>query len=242
MIHDSFLKKNRETKSPFITNPYRFGSGWDFEDGFSTNMGWTTAGTGNQIDTGNSKLAFRLSRGTSFRGLYIPTNDADVFGDNFSDTAYIIRFHALNFSTTATTYGYSPLLQAQRDGGDHSEATDDALSSWCLVSPQYTNKFGCMANNEATRTNSLETTTWSTGTDYYIENIRNSATEMKSTRSTSDSFDANEHDVTFTIPSSITGLKNITVQSDYGGTGSGRLNIGTIDLIQAMKEVNTAPE
>ena len=245
---DSLIKKNKELSKPMDLMNVGFvgvaggAGGWDYEDDFSTDKGWTATGTGNQIDTANSQLDFNLPRGNAFRGLYIPTTDTDVFGANFSDTAYIIRFHALNYSTLNTTYGYSPLLQAQRDGGDHSEAVDDALSAWCLPSTQYTHRFGAMANDEGTRTaNNSNATTWATGTDYFIENIRNSATEMKSTRSTTDSFDADEHEQVLTIPSTITGLKNITIQSDYAGSMSSRINIGTINQIQAMKEVNTAP-
>ena len=212
---------------------------WDYDDDFSSNLGWTHVSTGNSI-SGN-KLNFRLTRQPTFNGSYIPTNDADVFGANFSDTAFIIRFHAMNYSTISGTYGYSPILQAQRDGGDHSEASDDALTAWCLTYTSGTHRFGAMTNDDATRTNNIENTTWSTGTDYFIECIRNSATEMRSTRSSSDSFSKDEHDVTHTVPSTITGLKNITVQSDYAGGGSSRTNIGTIDRIQAMKEVNSAP-
>lgn len=248
MSHRDYpIKKNRELFKPMDLMSIGFvgnvgtSHGWDYEDDFSTDKGWTVSGTGNQIDTTNSQLDFNLPRGNAFRGLYIPTTDSDVFGANFSDTAYIIRFHALNYSTISSTYGYSPVLQAQRDGGDHSEAGDDALTSWCLTYTSGTHRFGVMSNDDGTRVTSLEDTTWSTGTDYFIENIRNSATEMRATRSSSDSFSKDEHDITFTIPSTITGLKNITIQSDYAGSMSSRINIGTIDKIQAMKEVNTAP-
>ena len=153
-----------------------------------------------------------------------------------------MRFHAVNYSTLNTTYGYSPFLQATRGGNDHSEANDDTLSAWCLPSVQYTNRFGAMANDSGTRTsNNSDATTWATGTDYFIENIRNSATEMKSTRSTTDSFDADEHEQILTIPSTITDLKHITIQSDYAGSMSSRTNIGTINQIQAMKKINTTP-
>jgi hypothetical protein len=244
---DSPIKKNKELFKPMDIMNVGFvgaagGGGWDYDDDFSTDKGWTSVGTGNQIDTGNSTLDFQTTRGNTFLGSYIPTNDADVFGANFSDTAFIIRFHALNYSSLNSSYGYSPFLQAQRDGGDGSEDNDDTLSAWCLVSTQYTHRFGAMANDNAARTsNNSDATTWATGTDYFIETIRNSATEMKSTRSTTDSFDADEHEQILTIPSTITGLKNITIQSDHAGSMSSKTNIGTINQIQAMKEVNTAP-
>ena len=134
------------------------GSGeWDYDDDFSTDKGWTTAATGNQIDTANSQLDFQLTRTNVFQGLYIATNDADVFGANFSDTAYIIRFHALNYSSINTTYSYNPFLTAQKNGGYDSESSsDEALSSWCMPTPTYTDRFGSMTNENGTRTNDTE--------------------------------------------------------------------------------------
>jgi hypothetical protein len=51
MIHDSFLKSFRETKSPFITNPYRFGGG---AVGGWVELGRTTLGSaGDTLSVGS---------------------------------------------------------------------------------------------------------------------------------------------------------------------------------------------
>tara|TARA_R110000824_G_scaffold337545_1_gene524148 strand:+ start:1578 stop:2330 length:753 start_codon:yes stop_codon:yes gene_type:complete len=246
---DSLIKKNKELKKPmdlmnvgFVGNIGGGSIGWDYDDDFSTNKGWTVSGSGNQIDTANSQLDFNLTRSPSFQGAYIPTNDADVFGENFSDTSYIMRFHAMNYSSINTTYAYNPIMQARTTGNSTSESSDDALSAWCYPTPQYTNQFSATANDNGTGYFSADNTvSWSENTNYYIENIRNSATEMRATRSSSDSFNANESDQTLTIPSTIIGLKNITIQADHAGSVSTRTNVGTINQIQATKVGNVAP-
>ena len=107
MIHDSFLKNFRETKSPFITNPYRFAAA---EAGIG---GWVELGRTTLGSAGDNITVSSLDNKRYYMMLYSSNNSTGRIAQRW-------RFN----SDTGSNYSY----RRSRDGSEASSGNKTSIT------------------------------------------------------------------------------------------------------------------
>ena len=215
-------------------------SPWDFDDDFDTDLGWTHTGTGNDVDTGNSQLDWDLERKASHEGSYLDTST--MFGGNFSDTAWICRWWAVNFSTVADNTSAPYLACLDTAGADMEDSIDAISFVFGETFGAGTNKIRIEENIAGSRSNTSQDYAWTSSTDYYCELRRTSATNVTANFSSTSGFTKDlVGDFSETVSSSCGGFDYLQVGNDHAGSSTGRTNIGTLGRVQCMQNTDTAP-
>lgn len=230
----------------FISFPQ---SNWDYDMDFSTDDGKWAFATGsatNEIDTGASKLDFDMI-GTSDGGTNY-SSAGDLISGVVSDTAWYLRLHAFRLSTNSTAeylhFGMFDSNQATNASRKSSAGVnEDGLfySTYNNASPD-TNYAG-YRNAQNFDTQTLGTSTdqdWSTATDYYIEQIRLSATSFQVKRGLNSDFTSPQVNITNTVSSAVINLRYFKFENLIY-TGFGGQWTGTLDRLQFENGATTPP-
>ena len=218
----------------FIINPYRFAvaGGWDFDFDFSNNTGWTQVSTGVSIDTvTNMRIEGFDADGTDRRIWY----DMLVA---LSDTAWVTRFP---FQYTAQNLPFHHPIGFSSISGNPTSSTNDYLGYVIGVNA---NESRSHKADGVARGSGVAGTVITTAlsTQYYIEPIRLSATELKLSIFSDSGYttDITNSPQTQTIDNTITGLRYIHSSNDSGGAVSRTLT-GFINDLKVASGVTVAP-
>ena len=214
-------------------------SPWQYDDEFTTDVGWTHESGGNDIDTVNGELDFNLLRGQA-RGSSIPTTDEDVINATVSDTAFVFDIYGVSVSSIDGS-GEALFGLSTEDVNTNFRSSGDALM-WGLrrtIDNTYDRVSDYHVDN-ASSTNTLTNQSWSTGTDYFLRIIRTSSTNVKFQIDDSSDYGSLLKDISRTINSTIQNLDHIRVAPRPDGAGAAA--IGTVQRMRMEDGVSTPPE
>lgn len=213
---------------------------WNFEDTFSADKGWSGSGAGNAVDTGNTELDFNIT--SSATGIAIDVQDADVFnGQNFSDTAWEIRFSQFRWAAAPSTNAWWNVIGAATVLPSSFPDTGAGVDS--IVGNLYRRTAGDIDyapmwyTDGGSRTTAIahQDVNLSNATDYFLMLQRISATSAGGSLSSTSGF---THDIiskmSATIASTVQNLRYLGLYSATDANGS--LGNGTVQMIQAKKD------
>ena len=212
------------------------GAGWTFEDNFDGADNWTDIGTGTGVNVSTDKMDINWNAGSN--------NASAISIGTVNNTAFVFRMIALRASAQTNDSNVNiPIGMAYLSANNQSTAwsgSDDRLGmsmQWGSVAKHYSQE----ANDATSRTTQAVNYTWALSTDYFFETIRLSATSAKTIKYTTSSFTTEESSATLTIPSTITGLQYIKIQSiDIEGGGGGVITC-TLSGVKFANGVTVAP-
>jgi len=180
--------------TPFITNPFRFGSSNppDFEDNFSSDSGWTYVGTVTYNASGYQNLIFARN-GDTDNGCYHDLTTVSNSG---------WRLRAKWHLTAKQASGQSSFLGLTSVTGASSETQDAIGVSFTTVNNTlFTHD--CDGSTIAAGSNSSNAFTTTNGDDYFIQIRRLTETTMRVEIFPDDTFDTADITINDTIPSTI---------------------------------------
>ena len=228
--------------SEVLTNPYRFVTGGaTYETDFSDDSDWSSGTSGIlEIDTTAERLDFNLT--ASSTNAFI---QHDMGAGNVSDTEWVLRYKIywskIEENSTSNTNTVCEGLYNQDDPTGQIP-TGDALR-FCF-SPEDAPMNFLEEIDDGTRTRDIGNadpfTFDSTGTTYYVEIIRLSATSIQMKAFTG-SFDGVQEGTTMLVTTSadVTALQYITIQLHSGAIGAGDGQIGYIKNLQFWNDTTT---
>ncbi len=257
MIRDSFIKLGRETKSPFITNPFRFaGVQWataltnwlkrkpltingaaktaDFTELYTTNSGFTKIGTLLDVDNHVAdKVAANAAPGNARHGEY------KSLGLTLNDEFWTADFD-FQFTSHADTKHFAFALVAGTDSievtsQDMVSVTTDGNAAGLRIA--YKDGAGAITFNPSG--NAIATTL---NTQYYCRFQRISSTKLKLIVYLDSDRTEVSGSTEFTIPSTITGLttlQHMTRTADSALTQS--WNIDNTNIYNGITTVENIP-
>ncbi len=230
MIYDSFLKSNRDLKSPFITNPYRYVSASEFffEDDFSSDN-WTDVST--NIGVSGGVMTGNVQRSGTNHGSYI------AMSGSVSDTEWIMRYKFTIDSLASGVCNTVALYLSDADVIGINENKNGIGLGLMSDAPLF--QLSLFAPNNTFSTGNRVDVGTPTATTYYVEVKRLSSTSARMVIYSDSSFETIQHDSgNHTISSSIINLDNVTIQGMNDGGSGGTWGI-TIDDIQIKDGVST---
>jgi hypothetical protein len=224
-------------------------SGWDYDHNFATDDGnWAFATTSatNEVDTSAQELQFDM-QGQNDGG----TNYAiagDVMGTTVDNTAWVLDLVGLNFSAiTSPAYNFFGMSDSNQTINSHRK-TSAGVNEDCLDWSSYNNasphtNYAEERDGENFDTGTRGTSsgnTWSTSTNYYHRQIRNSATSYTVQMGTNSDFSSPDIDITNTVSSTVQSLRYVKIEN-FIYTGFGGDWTGHIDQVRFADGVTTPP-
>jgi hypothetical protein len=230
--------------SEVLTNPYRFVTGGaTYETDFSDDSDWSSGTSGIlEIDTTEERLDFNLTADNI--NAFI---QHDMGAGNVSNTEWVLRYKIywskIEENSTSNTNTVCEGLYNQDDPTGQIP-TGDALR-FCF-SPEDAPMNFLEEIDDGTRTRDIGNadpfTFDSTGTTYYVEIIRLSATSIQMKAFTG-SFDGSQVGTTMSLTAGgiadVTALQFITIQLYSGLIGDGEGQIGYIKNLQFWNDTTT---
>lgn len=215
------------TATPTATNDFTF----------SSSTGWTTTDATNwNVDTANTEIDFSVEGGNSaLDRIYY-----DLGAGNVSDTAWVLRLHQVNFATQAT---YTNLGFALSSTTTDFDAAQDTLGCWLSDGGDANDYFYAAMGDGAAPTNSGNTMSgnFATGTDYYIELIRVSATSFTATIKTGSFSGTTIASFSVTPAATIAGLRYIKFWETGPDVPTGVKATGTIQRVEFFNGITSVP-
>ena len=223
---------------------------WNYNHDFSTDdgkWGFKTASTTNKVDTAGSLLLMN-TKSSNTSGIS-RTCSGDLIGGVVSDTAWVLQIDRFKFNTKVN-YSQNALGMSDKnyttDGytaNDSGFQTQDLLYFYVYHGNTDTTRLGwTTGGNVGNGDNTTATDTWSTGTDYYVQMIRTSATSATSQMGTNSDFTSPTINLTNSlISSAVGGLRYFkTANLVYTGFSEGDMT-AQLDTMRFADGVTVAP-
>ena len=214
------------------TGAYRGSAGWDFEFDFSDATGWTQVNTGVSIDTVTNQRIDGFGADATDRRIWYDMLVA------LSDTAWVTRFP---FQYTAQNNPYHHPIGFSSISNNPSGEVQDYLGFGICINANESRSI--KADGVARGSGTFGTIiTTALSTQYYIEMIRLSATQLELGIKSDSGYttDITNSPQTQTIDNTIIGLRYIHSSNDSTGAGTRTLT-GFIDDLKVASGVTVAP-
>ena len=213
-----------------------------FEDDFSSyadqasaDAVWARSSINNIVNVSTDKIDFNFKRGTNAR------ISKDLGAGNVSDTAWVLRFK-IRFSALTENNKALYVVFSTSDYSASTAVSQDSLGVGFGSGLSINALENVSSNNAIVGDYNSANYTWVTGTDYYIEIKRLSATTTSS-QAFSDSGYSTSLVTTSsqTIPSgaSVVGLRYLKIFDDASFSITSDTGLGTIDDIKFYNGVTT---
>ena len=203
----------------FLINPYVFGSGggWDYEDDFTSDTGWVNVAGVTYDYTTNNRANYDFQRdGTADQG-YKDLQDANALnGSNLDDTTWVVRWNVAQTSSAISGGLHYYFGVLDKGTGMTFGSGNDAMGIFVALNVSLQS---ASSNNQGLEANVSLLVANSTSWDWYMEQIRQSATTFLTSAYPDDTYSSASHSVSNTVSSSVVDLRYLTgCNAGYGAT------------------------